>query len=90
MRARILLFAVAGAVALAVVGPAAAFDRAAVLAGANELRAQLGVRPLVDGSDTSAVTGDNWLVESDGTATATEVMAALPQLLAWLLDPRTT
>jgi hypothetical protein len=36
------------------------------------------------------VTGANWLVEADGTATAAEVMAGWTELLAWLLDPRTT
>lgn len=90
MRAPILFVVAAGALLLAVAGPASAFDPTAVLAGANALRAQVGVRPLVDGSGSGAVTGDLWLVETDGTATATEVMAAWPKLLAWLLDPRTT
>ena len=91
MRLRILLVAVVGALALAVAGPASAFDAAGVLAGANALRAQVGVRPLADGgARPGAVKGDSWPVEPDGTATAAEVMAAWPELLAWLLDPRTT
>lgn len=90
MRMRILLRAVVGALALAAAGTAAACDGASVLAGANALRARVGVRPLTGVARPGAAAGANWLVESGGTVTAAEVMAGWPELLAWLLDPRTT
>ena len=89
MRARILLLAVAGALSLAVAGPAAAFDATSVLSGANALRAQAGVRPLVLAA-AAEVSVDRWIVEDDGLATPAETMGSWPKLLAWLLDPRTT
>ena len=88
MRMRILLVAVVGALSLAAVGPAAAFDAGSVLAAANALRAQVGVRPLTLAA-AGDVGGDGWILD-DGGATATETIGGWPQLLAWLLDPRTT
>ena len=91
MRKRTLLLVVAAAVVLAAAaGSAAAFDSASALAGANALRAQVGVRPLAGVALPADAAGGSWLLEPDGTATVTEVMAAWPELLAWLLDPRTT
>ena len=89
MRTRILFAAVVGALSLAAAGPAAAFDTGSVLAAANTLRAQSGVRPLAPVA-AGEVAGGDWIVEDDGWATAAEELGGWPQLLARLLDPRTT
>lgn len=81
---------VAAVAALAGPGAASAFTGSGVIAAANELRDALDVRPLkVVGYDQ--IGGDGpWLVEPDGSLDAAQVMASWGELMAALVDPRTT
>ena len=97
--ASLLVLALAVAAAVAAAGasarPAAraqaAYLPAGVLAAANQLRAVVGERPLAAGS-FAALDGEqgSWLVEPDHAIPAVQVMAGWDELLAQLLDPRTT
>lgn len=69
---------------------AAGFAGPAVLAAANRLRAAVGVPPLQAGSHRDFAGAGDWLVSPDARLSAQEVMGSWPQLLAVLLDPRTT
>lgn len=92
MRLRPLLAALLGALALplALAGPASAFDGSEVMTAANAVRGELGVGPLREVAYAGLGGAGDWQVLPADGDSALDAVATWPELLAVLLDPRTT
>lgn len=80
----------AAAAGSAAARPTAALDARSVIAAANRLRADFGLRPLARSADAGSEGGESWLIEPDGDTATVDILGGWPELLAYVLDPRTT
>ena len=70
--------------------PTAVLDARSVIAAANRLRAQFDLDPLVRSAGPGSEGGESWLIEPDGGTATVDILGGWPELLAYVLDPRTT